>query len=649
MFVPKSLLLLALLCCRCLALSQTAAAEEVGRGGLVEEEEMVAIEVPGIGKEDWEVEMEPNQAKHRKGEGKVKDKYCNDIFFTGMEPTLASLWNDTMANFSMPGIELPVPVREYFESFKPSNYSKEFIDAASDLSGKLGNTITRTELPLKAFISDGVFTITGMTKDTEIKLEVANGLFCSLESIKGNWLRDKYCNCDGVFPFNILTNSDNQNSNMCAKFIYCKSGVPCVLPPLDPFRKACVSSSSSSITVDYNRTVPYINATMAKTAVVFINSVLTTDTGLQYPDGLKDTLEGAAEWLDKNMFAFLPKYPTFFLTGVILISLVDAIATNPIFQLTLVFVGGLMLAAAAIVYFLWKSTTSALDRLMPTFVTSTLGPVFLFGSYTLLKPESPLWMNLWEIVCKFWNEGFAGYWWLGKLFFLLSGSICVFLTTFFGFFSSKSTSLAVLRHLIMLVGATLVSFGTSNSEIAAVLVVVALSWDQVAYLFRRARLNYLGSQQMQTNALIGGKMSKKEYEKQTAEFTEMQLAALQNHLINNPEVFEQTKDKLKVATEQGQNKNEVASQLFMFVKGITSGIPADHRKLTPHYEDKMPHEGAKGEDTISRLGRPIVTLSLAMVFIAVFAYNLHSYVEKQLFEDPVAYFKDVIASLKLEE
>jgi hypothetical protein len=105
----------------------------------------------------------------------------------------------------------------------------------------------------------------------------------------------------------------------------------------------------------------------------------------------------------------------------------------------------------------------------------------------------------------------------------------ILLTRWIGLFKPKSMSFTLLLWAVKLIGAALLFQGTSNTEIAACLVVIGWNYEFFDFLSRRLQMEILMRSQKSTIR----KVSSKEFEAVKARTTQIQLMKLQQHLRQN--------------------------------------------------------------------------------------------------------------------
>ncbi len=106
---------------------------------------------------------------------------------------------------------------------------------------------------------------------------------------------------------------------------------------------------------------------------------------------------------------------------------------------------------------------------------------FLLVTYVINNPiyQTQLINFIWE----FWDSGILGYWYVGKLFFLVSILLTYAMMWFFGLFKPKSTSFDVLRRTIDLIGFFLIVNSSSNKELAIFILICLGIKDSIKHFF----------------------------------------------------------------------------------------------------------------------------------------------------------------------
>lgn len=456
---------------------------------------------------------------------------------------------------------------------------------AGKISSDSIDNLTRQEVPIMALISNGVFTLKSVGHADSITMIQQNyasvNILCNSKAAEYlGPLRGILCSCYGAetvgSQFAGRGDGSSHSSQWCLTRSLCENtrrGSTCKII-IDPFRTTCISYTPgiSFESIDYSREIPVVDMSggdignLLSTIGQYLQQMV---PAIGKRIDLAKVLGSFGAYLDYIM-AYIPSYLFNMVMGILLVSQADELSSSALFQYVLAATFGALLAVVWILLALYRTTETMMKNSAPMFAPG-LGAVFIFSSSWILNQSAIRNMIVTSAVA-FWETGApTPFPWAGKVYFLTSMAVSIFLTTYFGLFSPRSNSRYVLRSLIQIFGFILLSQSTSNFEVSCLVVVFGMTQDQLYYWSYRIWLSYTASTQKASSKLMGRALyTRKELDEVSRITTERELAKLRAHLLNSPVKADQYANKLR----QG-GKTDEAHFLNKFLAG------AYHLAATP--------------------------------------------------------------------
>ena len=329
--------------------------------------------------EDFKVEEEnePNhqQYQHERGHTKTKNIVCNSDW-SNIEPSVEEVFRkfipfipENIAADGTTSTSSSSNSNSRKNNEDLSDLPKKLFNAAGVWSGLSIKKLATFRLPLKTWISDGVFTFesTSLVRDVEL--------------VQYNYYSvNKICQNFASFPFRAnffckCWSEDEGNHHININDADCASkrislvgvGSAAFTYKVDPFRTACVSFNLADINEDpntkyvtYNTVIPMffsssnIGGWLDSISSTFKSFGVPVDD-IFYVDSILDAERKHAilSFFDK-VLSFLPSYIVFFFLGLLVLHDTENLASSTWFQYLLAASFGVLLALAACVLFIYR-------------------------------------------------------------------------------------------------------------------------------------------------------------------------------------------------------------------------------------------------------------------------------------------------------
>ena len=218
---------------------------------------------------------------------------------------------------------------------------------------------------------------------------------------------------------------------------------------------------------------------------------------------------------------------------------------------------------------------------IPTSITTAMLSFALFAtSFSVFDVMS---VQLWN----FWCYGAFGFPWMGKIYFISSIFIALFLKWYYQVFKEGSNSYRVLRHIVRGISMwIMVNHSSPSIELGCLFAILVLWWDSLGYV---AQVEFVGRVLQTPSINYSGRvpLSQAEYERQGQLHTVKALAQLREHLQDNPSLQYDFTDKY------GLEGNGERAQLFQrFIRNMYPGKPSESdRERLERDEESDDEEG----------------------------------------------------------
>jgi len=463
------------------------------------------------------------------------------------------------------------------------------LEAASNWTDASVRALISARMPFYMLIKDGTFTVTQTkTKSAGVsgylaptlpdvhflqKSHLSRGYYCRFAAEHNLPLTAYLCSCPGGSN-PIQTPSPEDSSLSSSSEIWCETRHVCSLADaacrirIDPFRSSCLRfrpAPGYELAVSYDTTMPVVRDSGSWVGlcdgIMAVCSFLGFDKPLQslaeqYPGVVKVAVQ-----VFTFAVSYTPLYVANIVLGFFLISSAESLAENIMFQYALAGISGLLMVMLWLAYAVISSTNNFASKAIPFYDRFVPYLRFAVGNFSftyLLFNNKYLLGTILSGVHAFWHQGCFGFPWLGKAAFISSMFCSILLTRWIGLFKPKSMSFTLLLWAVKLIGAALLFQGTSNTEIAACLVVIGWNYEFFDFLSRRLQMEILMRSQKSTIR----KVSSKEFEAVKARTTQIQLMKLQQHLRQNTAETDKFYDVFDAS-----GKQDVARNLYKFAAG----------------------------------------------------------------------------------
>ena len=527
--------------------------------------------------------------------------------------------------------------------------------------------ISKTEIPIAALISDGIYEFKGLRNVDDVYMIQQNyasiNYFCGSEySHYLGPLREQICRCWGGESHIDDKNSTSDESQLCKKPVVCDERFRgnCRYK-VDPFRTSCIMYPKNAVeSITYTREIPVLelpSGTNFEKSLESFGNYIDSRKWLS-SRGVRLTIlfQRAGMGLDK-LFSVIPSYLARIVGGVALIGLADDLSSSMVFQY---FLAGTLGVFMAFLY-LFVAISRQADNMLKSYLPAALSGFGMILSFWAFNERATVLIWLY----KFWSTGApSSYQYAGKIYFGLAALFSISLTSYIGFFKPKTNSHYVLYLVIKMIGGALLTMCTSNTEISSVFFIYGLFQDYILYFWYRSRLSYEASKQKTSSYMMGRPLySSDELKRLSSDTTVRELEKLRQHLNANPEQNRNLQNTLRLATpgsnQSSSAKSTAADMLDRFSYGMShlqnlANIPlAPNTPGSGFSEQSLLDEGLLTEEELKEYNAQkksskffaIILFTAGLILVGFVALSLQQSTNENSIQDLLSKVRDSVSNI----